>query len=85
LERELTDEAKGNKHYLAGSEDAMKAMTRFTPGMPLWRRPTDRLFVDIDHTAIVVWDTDASVNFYHDLLGMRVAGRVKTTERNRST
>jgi hypothetical protein len=29
LERELADEAKGNKHYLAGFEDALKAMTRF--------------------------------------------------------
>jgi len=29
LERELADEAKGNKHYLAGFEDAPKAMTRF--------------------------------------------------------
>jgi len=29
LEHELADEAKGNKHYLAGFEDALKAMTRF--------------------------------------------------------
>jgi hypothetical protein len=29
LERELADEAKGNKHYLAGFEDALNAMTRF--------------------------------------------------------
>jgi hypothetical protein len=29
LEREIADEAKGNKHYLAGFEDAMKGMTRF--------------------------------------------------------
>jgi hypothetical protein len=29
MERELADEAKGNKHYLAGFEDALKAMTRF--------------------------------------------------------
>jgi len=29
LERELADEAKGNKHYLAGFEDALKGMTRF--------------------------------------------------------
>ena len=34
----------------------------------------DRLFLGIDHTAIVVWDTDASLRFYGDLLGMRVAG-----------
>jgi hypothetical protein len=29
LEYELADEAKGNKHYLAGFEDALKAITRF--------------------------------------------------------
>ena len=29
LECEIADEAKGNKHYLAGFEDALKGMTRF--------------------------------------------------------
>jgi len=43
-------------------------------GAPKWHRPTDKLFLGIDHTAIVVWDTDASLRFYRDLLGMRVAG-----------
>ena len=43
-------------------------------GAEKWHRPTDKLFLGIDHTAIVVWDTDASVKFYRDLLGMRVAG-----------
>jgi catechol 2,3-dioxygenase-like lactoylglutathione lyase family enzyme len=32
------------------------------------------LFLGIDHTAIVVWDTEASVKFYRDLLGLHVAG-----------
>jgi catechol 2,3-dioxygenase-like lactoylglutathione lyase family enzyme len=32
------------------------------------------LFLGIDHTAIVVADTDASLHFYRDLLGLRVAG-----------
>lgn len=32
------------------------------------------LFLGIDHTAIVVRDTEASLRFYRDLLGMRVAG-----------
>ncbi len=43
-------------------------------GLEKWHRPTDKLFLGIDHTAIVVWDTDASVGFYRDVLGMRVAG-----------
>jgi len=32
------------------------------------------LFLGIDHTAIVVGDTDASLRFYRDALGLRVAG-----------
>jgi catechol 2,3-dioxygenase-like lactoylglutathione lyase family enzyme len=43
-------------------------------GAEKWHRPTDKLFLGIDHTAIVVWDTDASVRFYRNLLGMHVAG-----------
>jgi catechol 2,3-dioxygenase-like lactoylglutathione lyase family enzyme len=43
-------------------------------GLEKWHLPTDKLFLGIDHTAIVVWDTDASVKFYRDLLGMHVAG-----------
>ena len=36
--------------------------------------PTNRLFLGIDHTAIVVADTRASLAFYRDVLGFRVAG-----------
>jgi catechol 2,3-dioxygenase-like lactoylglutathione lyase family enzyme len=43
-------------------------------GDPRWQRPTDRLFLGIDHTAIAVRDTEASLRFYRDALGMRVAG-----------
>jgi len=43
-------------------------------GQEKWHRTTDKLFLGIDHTAIVVWDTAASVKFYRDLLGMHVAG-----------
>jgi len=39
-----------------------------------WHRQTDRLFLGIDHTAIVVANTDASLRFYRDLLGLSVAG-----------
>ncbi|HET6977924.1 MAG TPA: VOC family protein [Pyrinomonadaceae bacterium] len=34
----------------------------------------DRLFLGIDHTAIVVADTEASLKFYRDTLGLRIAG-----------
>ena len=36
--------------------------------------PQGKLFLGIDHTAIVVSDTDASAKFYRDLLGMKIAG-----------
>lgn len=39
-----------------------------------WHRKSDRLFLGIDHTAIVVGDSDTSLAFYRDALGLRVAG-----------
>ena len=43
-------------------------------GDPKWHRGSERLFLGIDHTAIAVSDTDTSLKFYRDLLGLRVAG-----------
>lgn len=45
-------------------------------GAEKWRRlrASGRLFLGIDHTAIVVSDTEASLKFYRDALGMAVAG-----------
>jgi catechol 2,3-dioxygenase-like lactoylglutathione lyase family enzyme len=43
-------------------------------GDPKWHQPGNRLFLGIDHTAIVVGDTRASLAFYRDALGFRVAG-----------
>jgi catechol 2,3-dioxygenase-like lactoylglutathione lyase family enzyme len=39
-----------------------------------WQRPSDSVFLGIDHTAIVVDDIDRSLAFYRELLGLRVAG-----------
>ena len=39
-----------------------------------WHKPSDKLFLGIDHTAIVVGDTDASLGFYRDALGMKIVG-----------
>jgi catechol 2,3-dioxygenase-like lactoylglutathione lyase family enzyme len=39
-----------------------------------WHKSSDKLFLGIDHTAIVVGDTEASLGFYRDALGMRVVG-----------
>jgi catechol 2,3-dioxygenase-like lactoylglutathione lyase family enzyme len=48
---------------------------QFPPGKGLdkWHR-SDRLFLGIDHTAIVVGDTDQTLRFYRDLLQMKVVG-----------
>jgi catechol 2,3-dioxygenase-like lactoylglutathione lyase family enzyme len=40
-----------------------------------WQRPTDRVFLGIDHAALVVGDTDESLRFYRDTLGLRVTAR----------
>lgn len=49
-------------HFPAGKGDAR------------WRAETNALFLGIDHTAIVVADTDAALAFYRDRLGLEVAG-----------
>ncbi|MGH9661955.1 MAG: VOC family protein, partial [Bryobacteraceae bacterium] len=48
----------------------------FPPGKgnPRWHRATDQLFLGIDHTAIVISNTEASLRFYRDVLGLQVAG-----------
>ncbi len=43
-------------------------------GDPRWHAPTQALFLGIDHTAIVVESTDASLALYRDILGLRIAG-----------
>jgi catechol 2,3-dioxygenase-like lactoylglutathione lyase family enzyme len=53
----------------------------FPPGKgdPKWQKPTNQLFLGIDHTAIVVSNTQASLKFYRDLLGLKVAGESMNT------
>jgi len=48
----------------------------FPPGKgdPKWQLAGDALFLGIDHSAIVVADTDASLRYYHDTLGLKVVG-----------
>ena len=43
-------------------------------GAAKWHQHSDKLFLGIDHTAIVVSDTDTSLRFYRDALGMSIAG-----------
>lgn len=62
--------------YFRDPEDHVLEIIWFPQGKgdPKWQKETDKLFLGIDHTAIVVSDTETSLKFYRDLLGMRVAG-----------
>lgn len=48
----------------------------FPPGKgdPRWQQKADELFIGIDHTAIGIANTDSSLRFYRDLLGLRKVG-----------
>ncbi len=43
-------------------------------GLPKWHQPSGKLFLGVDHTAIVVTNTDVGLRFYRDVLGLQVAG-----------
>jgi len=62
--------------YFRDPDGHFLEILEFPPGKgdSKWHRPTRRLFLGIDHTAIAVADTDASLRFYRDRLGMKVVG-----------
>lgn len=43
-------------------------------GSPNWHKPTNRIFLGIDHTAITISNTEQSLKFYRDLLGLKISG-----------
>jgi catechol 2,3-dioxygenase-like lactoylglutathione lyase family enzyme len=43
-------------------------------GQDKWHQQTEQLFLGIDHSAIAIADTDQSLQFYCELLGMQVDG-----------
>jgi catechol 2,3-dioxygenase-like lactoylglutathione lyase family enzyme len=61
--------------YFRDPDDHFLEILWFPPGKGLekWHRAAP-LFLGIDHTAIVSSDTAASLAFYQDTLGMKVAG-----------
>jgi catechol 2,3-dioxygenase-like lactoylglutathione lyase family enzyme len=62
--------------YFRDPDEHYLELIQFPPGKgdSRWQHPNGRLFMGIDHSAIVVGDTDASLRFYRDLLGLRVTG-----------
>jgi catechol 2,3-dioxygenase-like lactoylglutathione lyase family enzyme len=62
--------------YFRDPDGHFLELIAFPPGKgdPRWQDGNGRLFLGIDHTAIVVADTDASLAFYQGALGLRVAG-----------
>jgi catechol 2,3-dioxygenase-like lactoylglutathione lyase family enzyme len=62
--------------YFKDPDGHVLEILEFPPdkGQPKWHARRDRLFLGIDHTAIVVEDTATSLRFYRDGLGLEVAG-----------
>jgi catechol 2,3-dioxygenase-like lactoylglutathione lyase family enzyme len=64
--------------YFKDFDDHVLEILSFPPdkGAPKWHQleKTGKLFLGIDHTAIVVGNTDESLKFYRDTLGLTVAG-----------
>lgn len=61
--------------YFRDPDDNHLEILAFPPGKGEARwHAKEPLFLGIDHTAIVVADTDASTRFYRDLLGLKLAG-----------
>lgn len=75
LPRSLPNAAGIRAFYFRDPDGHALEVLHFPPdkGDAKWQR-RDRLFLGIDHTAIVVEDTERSLRFYRDLLGLRVAG-----------
>lgn len=62
--------------YFCDPEDHVLEIIWFPVGKgnPKWQEPGHKIFLGLDHTAIVVSDTDKSLAFYRDLLGLKVVG-----------
>jgi len=65
--------------YFRDPDRHVLEILQFPPGRgdARWHRAVSReqLFLGIDHTAIVVGDTETSLRFYRDALALRVAGQ----------
>jgi len=62
--------------YFRDPEGNFLEILQFPPGKGAarWQRRDGSLFLGIDHTAVVVADTEQSLRYYRDALGFTVAG-----------
>jgi catechol 2,3-dioxygenase-like lactoylglutathione lyase family enzyme len=62
-------------YYFRDPDGHFLEVLQFPPGKGVdkWHR-VDRLFLGIDHTAIVVGDTERTLQLYRDTLGMKLVG-----------
>lgn len=62
--------------YFRDSEGNFLEIIHFPPGKgdPRWQQSPGTLYLGIDHTAIVVADTERALRWYRDGLGLRVVG-----------
>jgi catechol 2,3-dioxygenase-like lactoylglutathione lyase family enzyme len=76
LPKSIPNAAGIRAFYFRDPDGHFLEILQFPPdkGDPRWQRGGGRLFLGIDHTAIVVGQTGASLRFYRDALGFRVAG-----------
>jgi len=76
LPRTIPNAAGIRAFYFRDPDGHFLEILQFPPdkGDPKWHRAGGRLFLGIDHTAIVVRQTEQSLRFYRDALGLRVAG-----------
>jgi catechol 2,3-dioxygenase-like lactoylglutathione lyase family enzyme len=76
LPKTIPNAAGIRAYYFRDPDGHFLEILQFPPdkGDPRWHSAGGRLFLGIDHTAIVVRRTEASLRFYRDALGFRVAG-----------
>jgi len=62
--------------YFADPDSHPLEILQFPPdkGTTKWHQPGSNLFLGIDHTAMVVRDTETTLRFYRDTLGFSITG-----------
>lgn len=79
LPKTIPNAAGISAFYFKDFDNHVLEILQFPPdkGAQKWHdlAKTGRLFLGIDHTAIVVGKTDESLKFYRDALGLNVAGK----------